>query len=82
VVTHPRADELIARLAHRGVAARGYYRRPLHQQVAMAPYVRAGAPLETTEELARTNLALPIGPLLGAAQAREVVDAVAIASRN
>ena len=37
VVTHPRADELIAGLRERGIQARGYYRTPLHRQVAMAP---------------------------------------------
>ena len=38
VATHPRADELIAGLRDHGVQARAYYRTPLHQQRAMAPY--------------------------------------------
>src|SRR6202011_2951237 len=36
VVTHARADELIAELAQRGVQSRAYYRTPLHRQAAMA----------------------------------------------
>ena len=44
VVTHPRADELGARLSAHGVQARGYYRLPLHRQPAMAPYVAGATP--------------------------------------
>lgn len=78
VATHPRADELIAGLADRGIGARSYYRTPLHRQKAMAPYAPArGDALPVTDELARTNLALPMSPTLGAQQAREVVAALA-----
>jgi dTDP-4-amino-4,6-dideoxygalactose transaminase len=80
VVTHPRADELLAALAAAGVQARGYYRRPLHLQPAMAPYVGDVGPLPVTDELAATNIALPISPVLSDAQAREVVAAIAGAS--
>ena len=38
VVTHPRADSVIAGLRERGVQARGYYHTPLHRQPAMALY--------------------------------------------
>jgi dTDP-4-amino-4,6-dideoxygalactose transaminase len=76
VVTHPRADELIASLSARGIQARGYYRTPLHRQPAMAPYVGDGPALPVTDELARTNLALPMSPLLGPDEAREVVAAL------
>lgn len=79
VVTHPRADELRAALAERGIEARGYYRTPLHRQPAMAPYAPA-AELPGTEQLASTNLALPMSPVLSAAQAQEVVAAVAAAA--
>jgi dTDP-4-amino-4,6-dideoxygalactose transaminase len=78
VVTHPRADELIAALATAGVQARGYYRTPLHRQPAMARY-GAGATLPVTDELGRRNVAIPMTPVLGAEQVREVVDAVAAA---
>jgi len=76
IVTHPRPDELRAQLADQDIQARGYYRTPLHRQVAMAPYA-GGPPLPVTDELARTNLALPMSPVLDQAQAREVVDAIA-----
>ncbi len=78
VVTHPRADELIAALAQRGVQSRSYYRTPLHRQPAMAPY-GAGASLPVTDELAARNLALPMTPVLSPEQVREVVGAVAAA---
>ncbi|WP_249011311.1 DegT/DnrJ/EryC1/StrS aminotransferase family protein [Conexibacter sp. DBS9H8] len=80
VVTHPAADALIAALNGAGVGARGYYRRPLHRQPAMAPYVPAGLELPVTDWLAAHNLALPISPVLSAAQAQEVVTALAAAA--
>ena len=76
VVTHPRADELIAGLRERGIQARGYYRTPLHRQVAMAPY-GDGAELPATDAIGRDNIALPMSPVLSEAQAREVVAALA-----
>ena len=78
VVTHDRADALLAELGRQGIQARGYYRTPVHRQPAMAPYT-GRAELRVTEELARTNLALPISPVLDAEQARQVVAAVAAA---
>ena len=75
VVTHPRADELITQLTAQGIHARGYYRTPLHRQPAMARYA-ADADLPVTDELAARNLALPMSPVLSAAQAQEVVAAV------
>jgi UDP-N-acetyl-3-dehydro-alpha-D-glucosamine 3-aminotranferase len=82
VATHNRADELIAGLLKRGIEARAYYRRPLHKQKAMAPYAptRQDA-LPATDELARTNLALPMSPTLDADRAEEVVAALAELSR-
>jgi dTDP-4-amino-4,6-dideoxygalactose transaminase len=77
VVAHERADELIAGLGRAGIAARGYYRTPLHLQPAMASYAAAGE-LPATLELARTNLALPFGPTLSAEQIAEVVAAVGL----
>jgi dTDP-3-amino-3,4,6-trideoxy-alpha-D-glucose transaminase len=79
VVRHPDPDGLIAELDNAGVQARGYYRTPVHRQPAMAPWGHA-AELPATEELARTNLALPMSPVLSSGQAREVVDAVRAAS--
>jgi dTDP-4-amino-4,6-dideoxygalactose transaminase len=80
VVTHPRADEVLAELRRRDVQARGYYRTPVHRQPAMAPYRAASPELPVTDELARTNIALPMSPVLSADQVREVVAAVAAAA--
>ena len=77
VATHADADGLLARLGGAGVEARAYYRTPLHRQRAMAPYVGQGLELPVTEELARTNLALPMSPSLTAEQASTVVAALA-----
>jgi len=78
LVTHPRADELVGALTARDVQARSYYRTPLHRQPAMLPYVGDSAvALPVTEELSRTNLALPMSSVLGAEQVRAVVAAVA-----
>jgi UDP-N-acetyl-3-dehydro-alpha-D-glucosamine 3-aminotranferase len=77
VATHPNADELIAGLKEHGVGARAYYRTPLHEQRAMAPYAPAAGALPATDELARTNLALPMGPTLEPERVDEVVAALA-----
>jgi dTDP-4-amino-4,6-dideoxygalactose transaminase len=80
VVTHRDADAKLKLLNDAGVEARGYYRVPLHRQPAMAPYVgQNGRALElpVTDELARTNLALPISPVFTHEQAEEVVAALA-----
>jgi dTDP-3-amino-3,4,6-trideoxy-alpha-D-glucose transaminase len=77
VVTHPRADEVLVALNEAGVEARAYYRMPLHLQPAMAAYGAAETVLPVTDRLAATNIALPISPVLGAEQAREVVAVLA-----
>jgi dTDP-4-amino-4,6-dideoxygalactose transaminase len=51
---------------------RGYYRTPVHRQPAIASDAR----LPVTEEAARTNYALPMGPDLTEDQVREVVECV------
>ena len=80
VVTHPRADALLQALNDAGVQARAYYRRQCHHQPSMAPYLNGVTPaLPVTEALGRDNIALPISPVLGADQAREVVAAIASA---
>jgi dTDP-4-amino-4,6-dideoxygalactose transaminase len=78
VATHPRADELIAGLREHGVGARAYYRTPLHRQRAMAPFAPKDADaLPATEQLAASNLALPMSPTLDEETVREVVAALA-----
>lgn len=76
LVTHPRADELIACLAEHHIEARSYYRVPIHRQPAMARYM-PDYELPVTEELARSNLALPMWPALGPEQAQRVVGVIA-----
>jgi dTDP-4-amino-4,6-dideoxygalactose transaminase len=80
VVTHPEPDRLLGALSEAGVGARSYYRTPVHRQRAMAPYAGATPALPATDELARTNLALPMHPALDAAQVAEVVAVVASAA--
>jgi dTDP-4-amino-4,6-dideoxygalactose transaminase len=79
VVTHPDADRLLASLNQRGIQARGYYRRPIHRQPSMAQFAAATPPLPATDELARTNVALPMSSVLSEHQAQEVVAALAAA---
>jgi dTDP-4-amino-4,6-dideoxygalactose transaminase len=79
VARHPRADELAQALGERGIAARGYYRVPVHRQPAMRRFA-PGADLPGTEELAATNLALPMGTGLDPEAVGEVVDACASGS--
>jgi dTDP-4-amino-4,6-dideoxygalactose transaminase len=74
VVRSERADHLAAALGDAGIGHKAYYRTPVHRQPAMAPYA-AGLELPATEEVARTHLAIPMSPVLDAAQAAQVVDA-------
>ncbi len=75
VVRADEPDSLAQALADAGVQARGYYRTPMHRQPAMAPF--RGAELPVTEEVATTNLALPMGPELTSGQVEAVVGAAA-----
>jgi dTDP-4-amino-4,6-dideoxygalactose transaminase len=75
VVAHPRADQLIAHLGEHGIESRPYYRTPTHRQPAMAAFPSGDLP--GTDEIARTNLALPMSPGLQPAQIEAVVAAVA-----
>jgi dTDP-3-amino-3,4,6-trideoxy-alpha-D-glucose transaminase len=80
VVRHPDPDGLAARLAERGVGARGYYRRPVHLQPAMERYGGDRLDLPGTDEAARTHLALPMGTQLTEEQIDEVIAACASGS--
>jgi dTDP-4-amino-4,6-dideoxygalactose transaminase len=80
VVSHPHADALIGELGERDIGARGYYRVPVHRQPAMSRY-HDGVELPATDELAQTNLAVPIGPTIGSSEAGQVVAAVEQAAR-
>ncbi|MDA0180288.1 DegT/DnrJ/EryC1/StrS family aminotransferase [Solirubrobacter phytolaccae] len=76
VVRSERADELRTVLNDAGIGARAYYRTPAHLQPAMHEW-GAGLTLPGTDEAARTNLAIPVSPVLSRAEADEVVAAAA-----
>jgi dTDP-3-amino-3,4,6-trideoxy-alpha-D-glucose transaminase len=76
----PEPDALAERLAAQDIGARGYYRLPVHRQPAMAPWAPAEGALPGTDEAARTNLALPMGPELDSSHVAEVVSACASGS--
>jgi dTDP-3-amino-3,4,6-trideoxy-alpha-D-glucose transaminase len=80
VVRHPEADALARALAASGVASRGYYRRPVHLQPAMAAHGGDALDLPGTAEAARTHLALPMGTELSEQQVDEVIAACASGS--
>ena len=69
-------------LGQLGVGARGYYRTPMHRQPALTRYAPAGLELPFTEELAATNLALPMSPTLSDQDVHAVVAAVAQAAQD
>jgi len=75
VARHDRADDLLAVLKDAGIGARSYYRTPTHLQPAMADYAPT-IDLPGTTEAARTNLAIPMSPVLTRAEADQVVAAV------
>ncbi|MDA0168693.1 DegT/DnrJ/EryC1/StrS family aminotransferase [Solirubrobacter taibaiensis] len=75
VVRSERADELRTVLNDAGIGARAYYRTPAHLQPAMHEWGE-GLDLPGTAEAARTNLAVPMSPVLDRAQADEVVAAL------
>ena len=62
VVRHGEPDTLMRALLAADIAARVYYRTPVHRQRGMAPYVDGELALPVTEELGRTNVALPMSP--------------------
>jgi dTDP-3-amino-3,4,6-trideoxy-alpha-D-glucose transaminase len=75
VIRHERADAIGAALGAAGHGWKAYYRVPVHRQAAMAAW-GAGVELPATDEVARTHLAIPMSPVLTAAQAAEVTGAV------
>jgi dTDP-4-amino-4,6-dideoxygalactose transaminase len=75
VVRSDRRDQLLKGLREAGIEARANYEEPLHRQQAMQPYA-AGTELPATDEAARVNLALPMGPTHGPDTAWTVIDAL------
>ncbi len=74
VVRSERADDFLTALKDAGIGSRSYYRTPAHLQPAMREWGE-GLDLPGTEEAARTNLAVPISPVLTRADADQVVAA-------
>jgi dTDP-4-amino-4,6-dideoxygalactose transaminase len=72
VTRSDRADALERALGEQGIEARGYYRRPIHRQPAMAVDID----LPGTAEASRCNLALPISPVLRSEQVAEITAAI------
>lgn len=75
VVRTPKPDGLADALHARAIDARCYYRVPTHEQPAMREFA-PDEELPGTALAARTNVAIPISPVLDEAQAQEVVAAV------
>jgi dTDP-4-amino-4,6-dideoxygalactose transaminase len=71
VVRHERADELVAGLNEAGIESRAYYRVPVHRQPAMREF--GDVTLPGTDEVARTNFAIPMGNALQVRHVDEVV---------
>ena len=78
VICHDEVEAIAAALAGAGHGQKAYYRTPVHRQPAMAQW-GAGIELPATDEVARTHLAIPISPVLSAAQAAEVTGAIRVA---
>jgi dTDP-4-amino-4,6-dideoxygalactose transaminase len=79
VIGHRDGAQLEDGLNAAGVGCRGYYRTPVHRQVAMREW-GAGVALPGTEEAAAKHLAIPMSPVLSAKQAQEVTAAIAAAT--
>jgi dTDP-4-amino-4,6-dideoxygalactose transaminase len=75
MIRHREIERVAAALRASGVGHQAYYRVPSHRQPAMGPW-GAGLELPGTDELARTALAIPMSPVLTAAQAARVTGAV------
>jgi dTDP-4-amino-4,6-dideoxygalactose transaminase len=75
VVRTPRRDALLSHLDAAGVGAGIHYPVPVHLQPAYAGRPATGG-LESTEQLAREVLSLPMYPELGEARLARVVDVV------
>jgi dTDP-4-amino-4,6-dideoxygalactose transaminase len=77
VIRHPQPDALAEHLRARGIESRGYYRRPIHEQPAMAAHPPT-VPLPGTDLAAAQHLAVPIS----ASIRRDEVDEVCAAIRE
>jgi dTDP-3-amino-3,4,6-trideoxy-alpha-D-glucose transaminase len=79
VIGHPDPPPLESALTAAGIGHKAYYRTPVHRQAAMRAW-GAGVDLPATDHAARTHLAIPMSPVLTAAQVDEVIAALRTAS--
>jgi dTDP-4-amino-4,6-dideoxygalactose transaminase len=76
VIRHSRPKVIAEALSAAEIGNKIYYRTPIHRQPAMRAYAK-NADLPTTDELAHTHLAIPIGATLEREQLEAVVATVA-----
>jgi dTDP-4-amino-4,6-dideoxygalactose transaminase len=74
VVSHPNVERLEVALEAAQIGCKAYYRTPVHRQPPMREW-GDGLELPGTDHAAGTHLAIPMSPVLSAAQADEVVAA-------
>jgi dTDP-3-amino-3,4,6-trideoxy-alpha-D-glucose transaminase len=76
VISHPKRDELMARLKERGIETLIHYPIPLHLQPAFAHLGGRPGHFPVAEAAARSILSLPLHPGMTDEQARRVAAAV------
>jgi dTDP-4-amino-4,6-dideoxygalactose transaminase len=81
-VFHPRRDEFRARLEQLGVQTSVHYPRPVHLQPAYAFLGHKPGSFPTSEELAATQVSLPMFPELSDADVETVIECVRRAARE
>ncbi|MDQ3684129.1 MAG: DegT/DnrJ/EryC1/StrS family aminotransferase, partial [Acidobacteriota bacterium] len=82
VVRHAGRDELQRRLSDRGIGTLIHYPVPPHLSGAYRGAGGRARDFPVTEELANTVLSLPVGPHLGEADCRRVVENVKAAAKD
>ncbi len=82
VVRHAGRDELQRRLSDRGIGTLIHYPVPPHLSGAYRGAGGRAGDFPVTEELANTVLSLPVGPHLGEADCRRVVENVKAAAKD
>lgn len=76
VVRHKSRDNLIKKLADKGVGSMIHYPIPPHMQLAYAEMGYTSGSFPKSEAIHRDVLSLPIGPTMSASQIDQVIDAV------
>ncbi len=76
VIRHENRDNLIKKLAGKGVGSMIHYPIPPHMQLAYAEMGYASGSFPISEVIHRDVLSLPIGPTMSASQVDQVIDAV------